>query len=106
MRLLRGDVAQARALHHQALVQLQEHEPGGLTMADALVEMACVEAGAGLDDRAQRLLGANDVWYAAHGGTVRCGDQIPRIPGNPALSASRPSQRTLRSGRREPKDER
>jgi non-specific serine/threonine protein kinase len=66
--LLRGDLEQTRALCCEGLVQLREVEPGGLTMANALVDMACVEAVAGRHARAQRLLGANEAWYAGHGG--------------------------------------
>jgi hypothetical protein len=47
--------------------------------ADALVEMACVEAASGRHDRAQRLLGANEAWYALTEEQVGCGGIQRRI---------------------------
>jgi tetratricopeptide (TPR) repeat protein len=78
--LLRGDVEQARALHRRALIQIQEAEHDGTMLADALVDMACVEAVAGRHERAQRLLGANETWYAAHGGAGRLWRPSTRNP--------------------------
>jgi predicted ATPase len=80
VRLLQGDVEQARVIDLEALVRLQESEPGGRTMADALVDLACVEEVAGMHEKAQRLLGANEAWYAAHGGAGQVWRPFTRSP--------------------------
>jgi non-specific serine/threonine protein kinase len=107
VRLILGDLEQARALSRQALVQVQETEPGGMTMADALVEVAGVEAAFDRPDRAQRLLGANEAWYAAHGGTgrvwrpstrnpLKLGQMpIPPVPSDAVLLKERAVGRTM-----------
>jgi tetratricopeptide (TPR) repeat protein len=78
--LLQGDLEQAQELHRRALIQVQETEPGGMTMADALLDTACVEEVAGRHARAQRLLGANETWYDAHGGAGRVWRPTTRNP--------------------------
>jgi non-specific serine/threonine protein kinase len=107
VRLMLDDLEQARALSRQALVQVRETEPGGMIMADALVEMACVEAASGRHDRAQRLLGANEAWYAAHGGAGRVWRHstqnplkrghvpIPPMPTDPILVQERAQGRVM-----------
>jgi hypothetical protein len=69
--LLKGDFDEAQELHRRALIQVLETEPGGMTMADTLLDAACVDTVAGRHARAQRLLGANETWYDAHGGVGR-----------------------------------
>jgi non-specific serine/threonine protein kinase len=105
--LLRGDLAQAEDLHRRALLQVQETEPGGMTMADALLDTACVEAAAGRHARAQRLLGANEAWYNAHGGSGRVWRPttrnplkvglapIPPLPADPRLMRERAEGRGM-----------
>jgi hypothetical protein len=78
--LLKGDLDEAQELHRRALVQVRETEPGGMTMADALLDAACVETIAGRHARAQRLLGANETWYDAHGGAGRVWRPTTRNP--------------------------
>jgi non-specific serine/threonine protein kinase len=68
VRLRQGNVEQARGLYRRVLSDLCESSPGSLILADTLAYMASVEAAAGLDERAQRLIGAHEGWYAAHGG--------------------------------------
>jgi hypothetical protein len=80
VRLLKGDLNEAQELHRRALIQVLETEPGGMTMADALLDTACVETVAGRDARAQRLLGANESWYDAHGGVGRVWRPTTRNP--------------------------
>jgi hypothetical protein len=105
--LLQGDVEQARIIDCQALVRLQESEPGGRTMADALLDLACVEAVAGCDVRAQRLCGANEAWNAAHGGAGQVWRPhtrsplkrglvpVPPLPTDPALLQARAEGRAM-----------
>jgi predicted ATPase len=107
VRLLQGDLAQARALHCRALVQVREFEPGGSTMADALLYMASVEEAAGLHERAQHLLGANEAWHAAHGGAGQMWRpwtwtllqarlvQLPPAPTDPLLARARAEGRRM-----------
>jgi hypothetical protein len=105
--LRRGDLEEARALHRRALIRVQEAEPSGMTMADALVDVACVEEAAGQHEQAQRLLGANEAWYAAHGGAGRVWRPytrnplkhglvpLPSIPTDPSLVKARAEGRAM-----------
>jgi tetratricopeptide (TPR) repeat protein len=67
--LRRGDLTGARALHCRGLLVLRDE--GGAYLASGLRYAAAVEAAAGEADRAQRLLGASEVWHAARGGAQR-----------------------------------
>jgi hypothetical protein len=49
-------------------------------LADALTYMASANWAAGLDAAAQRLLGANEAWHAAHGGPGRTWSPNARSP--------------------------
>jgi non-specific serine/threonine protein kinase len=99
--LRRGDVEQARAVYRQLLVDLQQRSPGSIVLADALTYMASANWAAGLDAPAQRLLGANEAWHAAHGGQGRTWSPnarsplkrglvpIPPMPSDPSLLRAR-----------------
>jgi len=78
--LLRSNLERAREVYRRGLLRVREAEPGGMTMADALLDTACAEAAAGFHDRAQRLIGANESWYAAHGGAGRVWRPFTRNP--------------------------
>jgi non-specific serine/threonine protein kinase len=78
--LRRGDLEYARALYRELLLDLCEFEPDGVHLADALVYLASVDAVAGLHQRAQRLLGANESWHAARGGAGRIWQPSVRGP--------------------------
>jgi len=49
----------------------RETSPDSALVANTLVYLASVDAADGLHERAHRLLGANEAWYAAHGPTAR-----------------------------------
>jgi non-specific serine/threonine protein kinase len=105
--LLRGDLAQSEDLHRRALILVREMEPGGMTMAATLLDTACVEAAAGRAARAQRLLGAHEAWYEAHGGAGRVWRPhtrnglkrglvpVPPVPTDPLLMHERAEGRRL-----------
>jgi non-specific serine/threonine protein kinase len=78
--LLQGDLEQARTVYRRALRRVQEAEPGGMTMADALLDMACAEEAAGFHERAQRLIGASERWYSARGEAGRVWRPFTRNP--------------------------
>jgi predicted ATPase/transcriptional regulator with XRE-family HTH domain len=65
--LRRGDTRQARVLYRRLLAGHWETSPGGALVANTLAYLAAVDAADGLHDRAQRLLGAYEAWYAARG---------------------------------------
>src|SRR5262249_10842147 len=78
--LMRGDLDKARVVYRRAVLRVQDAEPGGMTRVDALLDMAGAEDVAGLFERAQRLIGANEAWYAAHGGAGRVWRPYTRNP--------------------------
>ena len=73
----------------------------------ALLDTACVEAVAGQHTLAQRLLGANEAWYAAHGGQGRVWRpttrnplkrglaSVPPVPTDPGLLKARGDGRAM-----------
>jgi hypothetical protein len=65
--LRRGDTQQARVLYRRLLSVQFEASPDSGGVANTLAYLAAVEAADGLHERAQRLLGANEAWYAARG---------------------------------------
>jgi predicted ATPase/DNA-binding XRE family transcriptional regulator len=67
--LRRGDLQHARTLYRRLMMDVRESAPGSIVLAIALVYMASVDAVAGLDERAQRLMGASDAWHTARDGT-------------------------------------
>jgi predicted ATPase/DNA-binding XRE family transcriptional regulator len=69
--LRRGDLEQARTLHRRLLADLRELSPDSMVLANGLVCMASVDFVAGLDERAQRLVGAHEAWHAARDGAAR-----------------------------------
>jgi tetratricopeptide (TPR) repeat protein len=100
--LQRGDLEQARALHRRVLRDLVESTPESITLADALVDMASVEAAAGLQERAQRLLGANEAWYSARGGAGLAWQPMARSPlTRPLLRSPIPQDGVLAQARAE-----
>ena len=106
--LRRGDVEQAWVLCRQLLIDHQQAAVWSAPLADVLAYAASVLAAAGLHARAQRLLGAREAWYAAHGGPggiwlphTRAGLKrglvpIPPPPTDAALAQSRAAGRTMR----------
>jgi hypothetical protein len=76
-------------------------------MADVLLDTACVEWVAGRHARAQRLLGANEAWYDAHGGVGRVWRPttrnplkrglvpVPPVPSDPLLLQARAEGRAM-----------
>jgi non-specific serine/threonine protein kinase len=105
--LRRGELEQARMVYRRLLVDLREFEPGSAHLADALVFLASVEEVAGLHQRAQRLLGANDAWHASRGGAGRTWRPatrtalkrglvpIPPMPTDAALAHARVEGRSM-----------
>jgi predicted ATPase/DNA-binding CsgD family transcriptional regulator/transcriptional regulator with XRE-family HTH domain len=103
----RGNLDVARSLYRGLLVDLRESSPESGALADALAYQAVVESQAGLKERAQRLLGANEGWHAAHGGArqtwrpnvwspvTRGLVPIPPVPSDPLLLKSRSEGRAM-----------
>jgi predicted ATPase/DNA-binding CsgD family transcriptional regulator/DNA-binding XRE family transcriptional regulator len=97
----RGKLDLARSLYRSLLVDLRESSPESALLADLLVYQAAVESRSGLEERAQRLLGANEGWHAAHGlarrtwrpnvwsPVMRGLVPIPPIPSDPRLVKAR-----------------
>ena len=65
--LRRGDTHQARVLYRRLLSHHWETSPDSALVPNMFAYLAAVEAADGLHERAQRLLGANEGWYAARG---------------------------------------
>ena len=65
--LRRGDTQHARAVYRRLLSDHWETSPDSALVANTLAYLAAVEAADGLHERAQRLMGANEAWYAARG---------------------------------------
>jgi hypothetical protein len=78
--LRRGELEQALALHRQALFELHKCGASGVHLADALMCLASVEAAADRPERAQRLVGARNAWYALHDGVGRIWLPTSRAP--------------------------
>jgi non-specific serine/threonine protein kinase len=78
--LRRGNVEHARAVYRELLADLLQSSPGSVVLADALTYMASANWAAGLEAPAQRLLGANEAWHAAHGGPGRTWSPNARSP--------------------------
>jgi non-specific serine/threonine protein kinase len=66
--VLRENFEQAREVYCRMLVDLRETSAESVVLADALLHVASLEEITGLRERAQRLVGANEAWHAAHGG--------------------------------------
>jgi hypothetical protein len=61
--LVRGSLEEDRALRCQALIHLRDVEPGGMTMANARMDMACAETAAGHQHLAQQCLVCCSPWH-------------------------------------------
>ena len=103
--LRRGDPERARALYRRLLVDVREFS-GSLVLAIALIYTASVEAVAGLDERAQRLMGACEAWHSARGGVwiwaanlrgplTRGLVETPAIPTDERLAQARANGRAM-----------
>ena len=69
--LRRGDTRHARAVYCRLLSDHREISPNSALVARMLVYLASVDAADGLYERAHRLLGANEAWFAARGPAAR-----------------------------------
>jgi predicted ATPase/transcriptional regulator with XRE-family HTH domain len=106
VRLRCRDHQQARALCRQGLLAVREISPGSVFLVDGLAYTASVDAGLGHDERAQRLMGAHEGWYDAHGGVARLWRPdwsllalglvlLPPTPSDPTLARARAEGRAM-----------
>ena len=71
MSLRRGQHESARELYCRALIDLRERSPRSVGLVEALAYAASTESRAGLFERAQRLMGAYENWYASREAVAR-----------------------------------
>jgi hypothetical protein len=106
VRLTGGEPEHARALCRQGLLALRETSPDSVFVVEGLAHMASVDACVGLHNRAQRLMGAYEVWYLARGGVqrtwhptwsvlIRSLVPLPPTPADPALVRARAHGREM-----------
>jgi non-specific serine/threonine protein kinase len=105
--LRRGELEHARALTRRALLDFRETSPGNIYLVGGLAYAASVESYAGLQERAQRLMGANEAWHDTRGGArgtwqpllwnvlARNLVQLPPMPSDPMLARARAEGRSM-----------
>jgi non-specific serine/threonine protein kinase len=104
--LRRGETEQARTLYRQVLLDFRQTSPGSIYLVEGLACAASVEACAGLQERAQRLMGAYEAWHDARGdaatwlvliwsGVTRSLVLLPPMPTDPVLVRARVEGRAM-----------